>query len=66
MPRNKSFTASKLLKLGGAKIPAQIAFLLFLRFPQGSLVVHRFCTMRAMFIVAGRNNLAESVFIENV
>ena len=42
------------------------SFLVFLVFPQGSLIVHSFCTSCALFPVAIRNKVAQSGFIENV
>ena len=44
----------------------ELLFLVFLAFPQGSRIVHSFCTRRELFPVAPRNKVAQSGFIENV
>lgn len=42
------------------------SFSVFLSFPQGSTIVHSFCTSGEGFSVAGRNLLPQSGFSENV
>ena len=60
------FTAFKLLTRTRG-IPSQgFLFLVFLAFPQGSLIVHSFCTSRELFPVAIRNKVSQSECIENV
>ena len=41
---NDSFTAYKLLKVLVVRIPRGNSFLVFHGLPQGSLIVHSFCT----------------------
>jgi hypothetical protein len=59
------FTVFKLLNRA-PRTPLGALFLVFLAFPQGSLIVHSFCTSRMLFPVAIRNKVAQSDFIENV
>jgi hypothetical protein len=63
---NYFFTTSKLLKNIGPCFVPQSSFLVFLRHPQGSPIVHSFCTRVEGFSVAGRNILSESGFSEYV
>ena len=60
------FTAFKLLTRTRGISSQVFLFLVFLAFPQGSLIVHSFCTSRDLFPVAPRNKVAQSGFIENV
>jgi hypothetical protein len=40
--------------------------LVFLSFPQGSVIVHSFCTAEKRILVAARIDLRQSEFSENV
>jgi hypothetical protein len=60
------FTTSKLLKSRGRIFRRAISSAVFLRLPQGSPIVHSFCTRAEGFSVAGRNILSESGFSEYV
>jgi hypothetical protein len=60
------FTAFKLLTRTRGISSQVFLFLVFLAFPQGSLIVHSFCTSRELFPVAPRNKEEQSGFIENV
>jgi hypothetical protein len=62
-----SYTVSKLLKKPPVRhFRPRDSSSVFLRLPQGSLIVHSFCTSRKCFSVAARNILAQSGFIEHV
>jgi hypothetical protein len=54
------------MKLRGEATAARNYFLVFLVLPQGSDIVHRFCTAAEFFCIAGNGLLAESVSSENV
>jgi hypothetical protein len=60
------FTTSKLLKSRSAHLLGRDSFSDFLRHPQGSRIVHSFCTRGKGFSVAGRDILRESGFSEYV
>src|SRR4051812_3163212 len=62
--RLEDLTLYKLLKMHTQSECGKNAVLDFLRFPQGSLIVHRFSTKARAFGVARRNNVMESVFSE--
>src|SRR5271155_520883 len=59
------FTASRLLKDRDAHFRCRDSRADFLRLPQGSPIVHSFCTRGKCFSVAGRNIVTESVCSAN-
>jgi hypothetical protein len=48
----------------GLGLPTLNSFLVFLGLPQGSLIVHSFCTIASRFCVARGDKLDESGFSE--
>jgi hypothetical protein len=60
------FTASKLLKSLDPTLGRRNSSTVFLSLPQGSRVVHSFCTTEKRFSVAVRNILPQSGFSEYV
>src|SRR5258708_2075637 len=61
-----SCTPSKVLEVVQASLPRAIYSGLFLKIPQGSTIVHSFCTSGKRFYVAARGLLPQSGFTENV